>query len=163
MYLFKSNVPCLVHFHPFCPPICPIPRPLHTFLLGKSGLFNRFVSAEAVVDKTENPRGCVLREGEALLALLDRHVGVSQDGGRDEDDGAGRKTYDKAEIPENEMSASVRVKIAKRSDGAPAPCQICKVKVGQGDGGRAEVHGRCRKDGGERIKVAGERFVPVVE
>lgn len=88
----------------------------------------------------------------------DGDVGVPDEGGRNQDGGAGGEADDKAEIPEDQVAAEVRVEASEGCDGAPAPGQIAKVEVGDGECARAKVKGAGSEDAAHEVGAEGEVF-----
>ena len=84
---------------------------------------------EAVVDETEQTPGAELRERDALLSLLDRHIRVRDCCRREKYEGASRELDDELHVPQNQVAACLGIEISKRLHRAPAEREIADIAM----------------------------------
>jgi hypothetical protein len=101
-------------------------------------------------------KACSRVLGKRILMFVgaDADVGVAEYGGGNQDGGARQEADYEFKVPEDQMPAGVGVEDTKRCDHAPAPREVERVNVGEGDGGWAEIE-RSRGEGRHR-EVAAE-------
>lgn len=109
------------------------------------------VWTESIFHPSEQASCGVLGERVSKFSLLNRGIGVSNESRRYQDGRSWGESNNKTHIPENEVSSEVWVERTKRCDGAPTPCKICGVGVGESDGSRAKVERGGTKDGVRKV------------
>lgn len=87
-------------------------------VFGVGSSIPREIRLEAIVHPAEKRARGVLDERKALLARLDRGVGMSDDGGGDQNAAARGKPNDEVVFPADEVAALVGVEVTERADEA---------------------------------------------
>jgi hypothetical protein len=85
-----------------------------------------FIGTPAVVSPAEKPSGGILDNGITGFVRGYRDIGVSNEGGGEENRRTRRKLYHQLKVPKDEVTSLVRIEVTTSSVGTPAvgsvPC-----------------------------------------